>query len=83
LAEHEGGSPGGKILEGVRLADLIRFGKIATTVPGSSQCASACFIAFAAGSNKYASYTASVGVHGVSDESGEETTEAGAAPGIR
>ena len=61
-------SPGGSILEGVKLADIVRFGKIATSVIGTSQCASACFIVFAAGSEKHASYTASVGVHGVSDE---------------
>jgi hypothetical protein len=61
-------SPGGSILEGVKLADIIRYGKIATSVTGSAQCASACFIVFAAGSEKYASYAATVGVHGVSDE---------------
>jgi hypothetical protein len=72
-------SPGGSILEGVKLANMIRFGKIATSVIGTSQCASACFIVFAAGTEKHASYTASVGVHGVSDESGQETVEAGAA----
>ena len=72
-------SPGGRILEGVKLADTIRYGKIATSVIGTSQCASACFIAFAAGSEKHASYTASVGVHGASDESGQETVESGAA----
>jgi hypothetical protein len=70
---------GGSILEGVKLAHIIRFGKIATSVIGTSQCASACFIVFAAGTEKHASYTASVGVHGVSDESGQETVEAGAA----
>src|SRR5689334_20077404 len=42
-------SPGGSLLEGVKLAVLIRNGKIATSVTGGSKCASACFIAFAAG----------------------------------
>jgi len=72
-------SPGGSILEGVKLADLVRFGKISTSVIGTSICASACFIVFAAGSEKYVNYSASVGVHGASDESGEETTASGAA----
>lgn len=72
-------SPGGSILEGVKLADMIRFGKIATAVIGSSKCASACFIVFAAGNQKYVNYAASIGVHGASDESGEETTQSGAA----
>lgn len=72
-------SPGGGILEGVKLADMIRFGKIATSVIDNSKCASACFIAFAAGSEKYANYTASVGVHGASDEAGQETMQSSAA----
>jgi len=72
-------SLGGSILEGVKLADIIRFGKIATSVTGASKCASACFIVFAAGSEKYVSYTASVGVHGASDQSGQETVQSGAA----
>ena len=72
-------SPGGSILESVKLADIIRFGKIATSVIGTSKCASACFIAFAAGSERYANYTASIGVHGASDESGQETIKSGAA----
>jgi hypothetical protein len=66
-------SPGGNVLEGVKLADIIRFGKIATSVVGTSKCASACFIVFAAGSEKFANYTASIGVHGASDENGQET----------
>lgn len=72
-------SPGGGILEGVKIADMIRFGKISTSVIGTSTCASACFIIFAAGNEKYANYTASIGVHGASDESGEETTQSNAA----
>jgi hypothetical protein len=58
---------------------VIRFGKISTSVIGNSECASACFIIFAAGSEKYVNYSASVGVHGASDESGQETTASGAA----
>jgi len=72
-------SPGGSILESVKLADIIRFGKISTSVVGSSICASACFVVFAAGSEKYVNYTASIGVHGASDESGQETTDSNAA----
>ena len=72
-------SPGGSLLEGVKLADIIRYGKIATVVANGAQCASACFLAFAAGAPKFASYSASVGVHGASDEEGRETVQAGAA----
>ena len=69
-------SSGGNLLEGVKLADAIRFAKIASVVPKGSTCASACFIAFAAGAEKFASYGASVGVHGASDKNGQETDSA-------
>ena len=65
--------------EGAKLADAIRNGKIASVVRSNNTCASACFLAFAAGTEKFASYTAQVGVHGASDRSGEETTGAKAA----
>jgi hypothetical protein len=69
-------SPGGFLGEGVKLADIIRYGKIATVVPAGAQCASACFIVFAAGPEKYASYSANIGVHGASDQSGQEQGDA-------
>ena len=69
-------SPGGSLLEGVKLAEAIRFAKIATVVPSGSMCASACFIAFAAGSEKYVSYSAQVGVHGASDRAGKTAGDA-------
>jgi hypothetical protein len=65
-------SPGGNLMEGVALADLVRNGKISTSIPDGSQCASACFIIFAAGTEKFAHYGAHVGVHGASDKSGRE-----------
>jgi hypothetical protein len=72
-------SEGGNLLEGVKLADAIRYGKISTNVGKSATCASACFLAFAAGNTKFASYGAQIGVHGASDQSGNETTQSGAA----
>jgi hypothetical protein len=72
-------SPGGNILEAAKIADIVTFGKIATAVPANAICASACFIVFAAGNEKYANYAASVGVHGASDASGEETAQSAAA----
>lgn len=72
-------SSGGSLVEGVKLADIVRFGRIATAVIGTAKCASACFIVFAAGGEKYANYAALVGVHGASDGDGQETTESGAA----
>jgi hypothetical protein len=58
---------GGNLPEGAKLADKIRFAKIASVVPNGSTCASACFVAFAASADKYVSYSASIGVHGASD----------------
>jgi hypothetical protein len=69
-------SPGGSLLEGVKLAVLIRNGKIATSVTSGSKCASACFIAFAAGTEKFVHYSGAVGVHGASDKSGREVGDA-------
>jgi len=36
-------SPGGNLLEGLKLADAVRFAKVATNVAGSATCASAKF----------------------------------------
>lgn len=69
-------SPGGNLLEGVKLAEAIRFGKIASVVPNGASCASACFIAFAAGAEKFASYSANVGVHGASNKDGTDAGDA-------
>jgi hypothetical protein len=71
-------SIGGNLVEGVRLAEAVRFGKIITNVGQNATCASACFLIFAAGEAKYANYTARIGVHGASDK-GEETVQSGAA----
>lgn len=72
-------SPGGNLLEALKLADVVRFAKVATNVAGNATCASACFLVYAAGATKFANYTAQVGVHGASDKQGEETMASGAA----
>jgi hypothetical protein len=69
-------SPGGNLLEGVKLAGIIRSAKISTVVANGAKCASACFVAFAAGSQKFVSYTARIGVHGASDGLGQEAGDA-------
>ncbi len=66
-------SSGGKLLEGVKLAAAIREGKISTSVGQGSVCASACFLAFAAGDQKFASDGAHIGVHKASEKGGHET----------
>lgn len=71
-------SPGGSLDEGAKLADVVRYAKIATVVMNGTSCASACFIVFAAGVEKYASFSAGVGVHGASTN-GQETESSRAA----
>jgi hypothetical protein len=72
-------SIGGNLLEGAKLSEAVRFAKVATNVGQGATCASACFLIFAAGETKFANYTAQIGVHGASDQSGEETVQSGAA----
>ncbi|KWV57805.1 hypothetical protein AS156_36970 [Bradyrhizobium macuxiense] len=72
-------SPGGSLVEAVKFADLIRRAKLPTVVAGGAHCASACFIIFAAGIEKFAGYEAAIGVHGVSDKLGHETAQTEAA----
>lgn len=68
-------SPGGSLAEAVQLANLIHRAKLPTIAAAGSRCASACFIVFAAGNEKFASYDAAIGVHGVSDKFGHETAQ--------
>jgi hypothetical protein len=72
-------SPGGNLLEGVKLAEAVRFAKMATNVGDGATCASACFLIFAAGATKFANYSAQIGVHGASDDAGQETAQSSAA----
>ena len=62
-------SPGGNLLEGVRLAASIRSTGTATGVSG--ECASACFLVFAAGHGKIVFRGARVGVHSASFDGSE------------
>jgi len=72
-------SAGGVLIEAIKIVEIIRYAKVATSIPNGATCASACFVIFAAGSEKFASYTANVGVHGASGENGRETAGSGAA----
>ncbi len=73
-------SSGGSLVEGVRLAGIIQNAKVATVVANGATCASACFIAFIAGSQKFVSATATVGVPGAADRFGQDA--AGVVPSI-
>jgi len=68
-------SEGGSLLEGARLADVVKSIKVSTNVGQNATCASACFLIFAAGETKYAYGRARIGVHGAS-ENGAESRKA-------
>jgi hypothetical protein len=72
-------STGGRLFEGAKLAAAIKVAKISTTVPQGAVCASACFLAFAAGDRKFVGYGALIGVHKASDRGGRETAASGEA----
>lgn len=65
-------SPGGSVLEGEKLATLIRANGLAVIIPSNSQCASACFLLFAAAPRRLAATDALIGVHSA-NERGTET----------
>jgi len=69
-------SDGGSLLEGVRLAAIVRSAKLSTNVGQNATCASACFLVFAAGDTKFAYVHARIGVHGASEEDGNESRKA-------
>lgn len=56
-------SPGGRVNEGVMLSNVVRNYELPTIVMDGEQCASACFMVFAAGATKLAGTGAYVGVH--------------------
>src|SRR5439155_18751424 len=72
-------STGGRLVEGARLAAAIKLGKMSTTVAQGAVCASACFLAFAAGDPKFVGDGALIGVHKASEKDGRETAASGAA----
>ncbi len=66
LASLDVDSPGGNILEADRLATLIRRLGLAVSVADSEECASACFLLFAASRHRAAAPDARIGVHSAS-----------------
>jgi hypothetical protein len=72
-------STGGRLVEGAQLAAAIKLARLSTSVGPGAVCASACFLAFAAGDPKFAGDGALIGVHKASDTGGRETALSGAA----
>jgi membrane-bound ClpP family serine protease len=65
-------SPGGHVIASRDLALRIRRLHLTTLVPANAECASACFMLFAAGTQRIAGATARIGVHSAALD-GEET----------
>jgi hypothetical protein len=68
-------SPGGNVVEGELLAQLIHMRKLPVVVPANAKCVSACFLLLAASPKRLAAADALIGVHSAS-EGGEETQAA-------
>jgi hypothetical protein len=68
-------SAGGRLVGGARLAAAIKTSRIPTSVREGAVCASACFLAFAAGESKFAAEGALIGVHKASESGGRETLQ--------
>jgi hypothetical protein len=75
-------SAGGNLGEGAKLATAIKLAKLPTVVPTGAVCASACFLAFAAGEQKFAGEVAFIGVHKASDKGGTETRQSATATAL-
>jgi len=71
-------SPGGQIVEAMRMVDRIRRLGLVTVVPDGATCASACAVLFASGSIKVFSPKARLGVHGAANVEGVQDFSASA-----
>ncbi len=58
-------SSGGRVVEALKIAQIVELGFGTTVVPAGSKCYSACFLVFAAGSYRSAGEGAALGVHQV------------------
>jgi hypothetical protein len=72
-------STGGIVGEGARIAAAIRTARLSTHVVEGALCASACFLVFAAGYERFAATGALIGVHKASEKGGRETSQSVAA----
>jgi hypothetical protein len=65
-------SPGGSVMEAKQMVTIIRDRRMTVVLPHNTQCASACFLLFAASPHRMAATDALVGVHSASVD-GTET----------
>ncbi|HEY6257391.1 MAG TPA: hypothetical protein VIY51_16530 [Xanthobacteraceae bacterium] len=70
-------SDGGSLLAGIRIGMLIRVRNFTTVVPDSSQCASACAVAWLGGVHRFLGTGAKVGFHAAYVQRAGATAESG------
>ena len=70
-------SPGGNIFEAEKIATFINKSGATVTIPSDSQCASACFLLFAAAAHRFMGPNALIGVHSASENGEENLTSMG------
>lgn len=68
-------SAGGNLLEAEKLACFVKAASTSVAVLRGEKCASACFLIFVAGANKFVAPDALIGVHSAASEGGQETAE--------
>ncbi|WP_158931771.1 ATP-dependent Clp protease proteolytic subunit [Acidisphaera sp. S103] len=67
-------SAGGNVAEAKQMVDVIRAHQLPVVVPSNGQCASACFLLFAASPRRFAATDALVGVHSANQDGAETNT---------
>jgi hypothetical protein len=70
-------SPGGNVFEAEKIAVFINKSAATVTIPSDSQCASACFLLFAAAAHRFMGPNALIGVHSASENGEENLTSMG------
>jgi len=67
-------SPGGNVAEAEQMVTVIRARQLPVIIPGNAQCASACFLLFAASPRRFAATDALIGVHSANQDGAETNT---------
>ncbi|HYW58283.1 MAG TPA: hypothetical protein VE934_15110 [Polaromonas sp.] len=70
-------SPGGDLVETVKIANLLERSYAATHVPAGARCYSACFILWMSGVSRHVALGATLGVHRINVKVGGEVMDAG------
>ena len=67
-------SPGGNVAEAKQMVGVIQAHQLPVIIPSNAQCASACFLLFAASPRRFAATDALVGVHSANQDGAETDT---------